>query len=102
MKIGLKSPNGCGGGFTVSPKAILVIDLEQSMDELFANLKKDARNKVRKAEKQGVEIVELGTDETSLQQLQQVMAETSRRNGLPALSPGSSRILSGVDSIRLY
>jgi hypothetical protein len=73
-------------GFAVSPKATLVIDLDQSMDELFANLKKDARNKVRKAEKQGVEIVELGTDETSLQQLQQVMAETSRRNGLPALS----------------
>lgn len=73
-------------GFTASPKATLVIDLEQDVDVLFANLKRQARNKVRKAEKQGVEIVEVGTDDASLAKLQQVMAETSRRNGVPALS----------------
>jgi hypothetical protein len=73
-------------GYSARKKATLVVDLQPDLDELFANLKKDARNKVRKAKKQGVQVVEVGVDDESLSKLQQVMAETSLRNGVPPLS----------------
>ena len=73
-------------GYVARQKATQVVDLRPDLDQLFANLKKDARNKVRKAKKQGVQIVEVGVDDGSLDKLQQVMAETSLRNGVPPLS----------------
>jgi hypothetical protein len=73
-------------GFAANPHATLVVDLTQDEDELFANLKREARNKVRKAQRQGVEIAAVGNDSEGLAMYHHVMEETARRNGLPAIS----------------
>ena len=77
-------------GFDRHDKATLVVDLAPEPDELFANLKKEARNKVRRAEKQAIEIVELRDDPESLERLYRAMDETARRNGV---APVSMRML---------
>ena len=73
-------------GYTSSPKATLIVDLQQDEEILFSSLKKEARNKVRKAKKQGVQILEVSADDEGLGQLHNVMAETSKRNGITALT----------------
>ena len=75
-------------GYRSTPKATLIVDLKQDEDTLFSNLKKEARNKVRKAQKQGVEIIEVGTEDSAVSQLCHIMSETSMRNGVPALTIG--------------
>ena len=80
-----------GRGFTRNYRATLLVDLREDLDTLFGNLKKDARNKVRKARKQDVRIVEIGNDEASLQMLEKVNGETARRNGMATLSYDSLR-----------
>jgi hypothetical protein len=73
-------------GFVANPHATLVVDLTQDEETLFANLKREARNKVRKAQRQRVEIAEVGNDSEGLAMYHHVMQETARRNGLPAIS----------------
>ena len=63
-------------GYISSPKATLLVDLQQDEEILFSRLKKEARNKVRKAQKQGVQIIEVSADDEGLGQLHNVMAET--------------------------
>lgn len=81
-------------GFIESPKATILIDLEQDLDTLFKNLKREARTKVRKAREQEVKICEVRNDDEGLGKLHRVMQETSRRNGVPPLSIEALRVSS--------
>ncbi len=72
--------------FAHHDKATLVVDLSADYETLFANLKKEARNKVRRAEKQGIQIVEAKNDAESLERLVRIMGETARRNRVAPIS----------------
>ncbi|MBT7587231.1 MAG: GNAT family N-acetyltransferase [Gemmatimonadetes bacterium] len=86
-------------GFARHDKATLVVDLTLDLETLFGNLKKEARNKVRRAQKQAIEIVEIANDEPSLERLARVMGETARRN---CVAPVDMRMLRNSSWVRLY
>ena len=65
---------------TTQPKYLFVMDLNgRTTDELFADQKRNTRNHVRKAEKMGVTIRELGRGELSI--LKGITESTSKRRG---------------------
>ena len=60
------------------PKYLFVLDLKnRTPDELFADLKRNTRNHVRKAEKMGVQIRELNREELNI--FKQITESTSNR-----------------------
>ena len=60
------------------PKYLFVLDLQnRTPDQLFADLKRNTRNHIRKAEKMGVQVRELKRDELGI--LKQITESTSRR-----------------------
>ena len=62
------------------PKYHFAMDIEgRTPDELFADMKRNTRNHIRKAEKSGVTIRELKRDELHL--LKQITESTSKRRG---------------------
>jgi hypothetical protein len=67
-------------GFHVARNTTLVVDLCKDREELWRGIRKEARTKVRKAQEQGVEIVELGSDEALISLAHGVVAETAVRN----------------------
>lgn len=73
-------------GWSIDERTTLVIDLTQGIDALWANLRKEARTKVRKAQKQDIEIIQLDGDEEYLKLAHIVIAETAERNGVAPLS----------------
>jgi len=73
-------------GFTQHARSTILVELDQDRETLFKNLKREARTKIRKATEQGVQVSEVRNDEEGLARLHRVMAETARRNGVPALS----------------
>lgn len=73
-------------GFIQHSRTTILVDLDQELETLFKNLKREARTKIRKASEQGVEVSEVRNDEEGLALLHRVMKETARRNGVPALS----------------
>lgn len=60
------------------PKYLFALDIDgRSADELWADFKRNTRNHIRKAEKMGVKIREIGEDELS--KLKQITQSTSKR-----------------------
>jgi hypothetical protein len=86
-------------GFERHDKATLAVDLTQDLEVLFGNLKKDARNKVRRAQKQDIEITELSNDIPSLERLARVLGETARRN---QVAPNDMRTMHNSSWAHLY
>lgn len=66
---------GFGG---VQPKAVMVLDLEPTEDELLANFHSKWRYNVRVAERKGVEIARAGRDE--LPAFYELLVETAKRD----------------------
>ena len=73
-------------GWSIEERKTLVVDLTQDAEVLWAGLRKDARTKVRKAQKQDVEIVQLDGDEQNLKLAHRVIVETAERNEVAPLS----------------
>ena len=73
-------------GWSIEERTTLVVDLQQDADTLWANIRKDARTKVRKAQKQDIEIVRLDGDGQNLRLAHNVIVETARRNEVASLS----------------
>lgn len=73
-------------GWAVEEKATLMVDLELAEEELWYNVRKEARTKVRKAAKQGIKILPLDDDRERLQQAYGIVVETAVRNGVAPLS----------------
>jgi hypothetical protein len=69
-------------GFQSAPGTTLVVDLRKEEEALWQGVRKEGRNKVRKALKQGVEIKELGCDETLFTQAHSIIRETAMRNNV--------------------
>lgn len=75
-------------GYDVKQRATIYLDIEDNLDGLWSGLSREARQKVRKAERLGVEV----TEENSIQGLEDyytVRQENARRNGLRAPSRAS-------------
>lgn len=73
-------------GWTVVARSTLVVDLGKDLDSLWSNISKEARTKVRKARKQGIEIKALDGDEKYLSLAYGVVVETAERNGVSPLA----------------
>lgn len=56
-----------------------VLDISKSYEEIFKNMRESTRRKIRKANKMGVEIVELSYDD--LKKFKAITSETSTRKG---------------------
>ncbi len=67
--------------YSMRERATIVLDIDGDLEELWAGLTKEARQKVRKAERQRVEIVEDNTVD-GLNRYYAVRVENARRNGL--------------------
>jgi len=67
---------GFGG---VQPKAVMVLDLEPTEEELLANFRSKWRYNVRVAERKGVEVAQAGREE--LPAFYEILVQTARRDG---------------------
>jgi len=67
---------GFGG---VQPKAVMVLDLEPTPDELLAGFRSKWRYNVRVAERKGVEVARVGRDE--LPAFYELLVSTAKRDG---------------------
>ena len=67
---------GFGG---VQPKAVMVLDLEPTEEELLANFRSKWRYNVRVAERKGVEVSRVGR--TELPAFYELLVETAKRDG---------------------
>lgn len=72
----IASEAGFGG---VQPKAVMVLDLEPTEEELLANFRSKWRYNVRVAERKGVEVARVGREE--LPAFYEILVETARRDG---------------------
>ncbi|MBM3278753.1 MAG: GNAT family N-acetyltransferase [Candidatus Handelsmanbacteria bacterium] len=68
-------------GFTRREQATMVLDLGPDLDSLWRGLSRDARQKVQKAERLGIRVVEAHTEE-GIRRYYSVRRENSRRNGV--------------------
>ena len=83
--------NGCGrlfseNGFDEIPTFTLLVNLSYDDEQLWGNVKKEGRTKVRKAQSQGIEIMEVNGDDNHLRMAHEVMKETAERNKKVVLS----------------
>ena len=67
-------------GFKARQKATIIVDLNSPEEELFARLKKEARNKVRKAERQCIVVDKVDDSPGDIGLMLQAMRETAYRN----------------------
>jgi hypothetical protein len=72
-------------GFAVAQKHTLMVDLTQDLGALWEGLRREAQTKVRKAGKDGIEVVPLGDSEERLRLAHGVICETARRNQVAPL-----------------
>lgn len=77
-------------GYDKQQRATMVLDVEADRESLWGGLAKEARQKVRKAQKQNVQIVEDNTA-AGLERYYAIRLENARRNGLRP--PSRSSIL---------
>jgi len=75
-----------GLAISTETRFTLAVDLTNPCEKLWSNVRKEARTKVRKAQKQGVEIEEIGSDYQLLQRAYEVVTETAQRNGVMPLA----------------
>jgi hypothetical protein len=68
-------------GYEQKDEATIVLDLDADIDTLWSHMHKEARQKVRKAEKQGIEIREADTVE-QWYQYYEIRVENTRRSGV--------------------
>ncbi len=73
-------------GFLAKEKSTFVVDLDGSEEELFTRLKKEARNKVRKGEKQGIKVDKIGDTAKEADLMLQAMRETASRNSVAPIT----------------
>jgi len=78
-------------GFKVAAGTTLVVDLRKEEEALWQAVRKEGRTKVRKALKQGVEIKEVGDDETLCKQAHSIIRETAMRNNVAFLPEEAMR-----------
>lgn len=72
-------------GFISTKWGSFITDVSKEKEELWSMIGKESRSKIRKAEKQGVKIVEVKSEE-QLQSYYRIAKELSKRNGLPIKS----------------
>ena len=72
-------------GFVARSKSTLMVDLTQDLDALWEGLRREAQTKVRKARKEGIEIVSLDGSESLMRMAFGVIRETARRNKVAVL-----------------
>ena len=73
-------------GFASDSLSILLVDLRKGEMKLWKNVRKEGRNKVRRAEKQNIEIVEIKSNGDLLFQAHAIFSETAARNGVKCIS----------------
>lgn len=88
---------------TNQPRSTIVIALSEDEDTLLANMRKKTRKLIRRAVREGVEIVEGGTSD--LDAFYQIIATTAEIKGIPvhnrAFYQQAWQIFQSVDSVRL-
>ena len=72
-------------GFQVETKRTLAVNLGIGLDGLWSNLRREARNKTRRAESDGIGVVRLDGSEDQLRGAHRIVRETAERNGLAPL-----------------
>ena len=73
-------------GFSSVSGFTFLVDLRKGEDELWKSIRKEGRNKVRRAEKQNIEIVEIKSNGDLLVQAHAIVSETATRNGVKCIS----------------
>ncbi len=97
-KLGLKkSPMHLAAEHTV------IIDLKKSEDELLANMRRQTRYEVRRAEKQGIKVTNCNGEE-DFKEFHKVQAETAKRQGFvpPSLDTLMAEREAFGDDITIY
>lgn len=97
--------NGAVPGRPLFTRHTFVLDLQQSEEKLFANLKSKTRYNVNLAYKRGVEIIE-DSSEQGLQVYLDILAETTKRQGFYAHNETYFRTMwssfQGSDFMRIF
>jgi len=92
-------------GFEYESHLDIFVDLNKSEDELWKNLKSQARNKIRKAEKMGVDFKEIKSED-EISECYQILEEVYHQAKLPipdfSLFKNANKALSDKEMIRFF